>query len=58
MVELRFFAGLGHQEAAEIMGITRGTADGLWAYARTWLFAVRPETGELGSGVKAEPIEQ
>lgn len=38
LVELRFFAGLGHQEAAEIMGITRGTADGLWTYARTWLF--------------------
>jgi hypothetical protein len=31
---LRFFIGLGHQEAAEIMGITRGAADGLWAYAR------------------------
>jgi DNA-directed RNA polymerase specialized sigma24 family protein len=39
LVELRFFAGLGHQEAAEIMGITRRNADGLWAYARTWLFA-------------------
>ena len=38
LVELRFFAGLGHQEAAELMGISRGTADGLWAYARTWLF--------------------
>jgi RNA polymerase sigma factor (TIGR02999 family) len=38
LVELRFFAGLGHQEAAEIMGITRRAADGLWAYARTWLF--------------------
>lgn len=38
LVKLRFFAGLGHQEAAEIMGITRRMADGLWAYARTWLF--------------------
>jgi RNA polymerase sigma factor (TIGR02999 family) len=38
LVELRFFAGLRHQEAAEIMGITRRAADGLWAYARTWLF--------------------
>lgn len=44
LVELRFFAGLGHQEAAEIMGITRRVADGLWAYARTWLFeAMRRE---------------
>lgn len=39
LVELRFFAGLGHQEAAEVMGISRRAADGLWAYARTWLFA-------------------
>lgn len=38
LVELRFFAGLGHQEAAHTMGLTRGEADGLWAYARTWLF--------------------
>ena len=39
LVQLRFFAGLGHQEAAEIMGISRRTADGLWVYARAWLFA-------------------
>ncbi len=38
LVKLRFFAGLGHQEAAEILGISRRVADGLWAYARTWLF--------------------
>ena len=38
LVELRFFAGFGHQEAAEIMGISRRVADGLWAYARAWLF--------------------
>ena len=48
LVELRFFAGLGHQEAAEIMGITRRAADGLWAYARTWLFnEMRHDRGEL-----------
>ena len=47
LVELRFFAGLGHQEAAEIMGITRRAADGLWAYARTWLFnEMRPDRVE------------
>ncbi len=38
LVDLRFFAGLGHQEAAQLMGLTRGQADGLWAYARTWLY--------------------
>ena len=40
LVELRFFVGLGHQEAAQTMGIGRREADGLWAYARAWLFAV------------------
>ena len=37
LVELRYFIGLGHQEAAEIMGISRRQADALWAYARAWL---------------------
>jgi len=40
LVELRFFVGLGHQEAAQMMGIGRREADGLWAYARVWLFEV------------------
>ena len=47
LIKLRFFAGLGHQETAEIMGITRRAADGLWAYARTWLFEeMRPDRVE------------
>jgi len=47
LIKLRFFAGLGHQEAAEIMGMTRRAADGLWAYARTWLFKeMRPDRVE------------
>lgn len=37
LVKLRFFAGLGHQESASIMGVTRGYADGLWSFARAWL---------------------
>lgn len=49
LVELRFFAGLGHQEAAEVMGIGRREADGLWAYARAWLFeAINKELGATG----------
>jgi len=44
LVDLRYFAGLGHQEAAQLMGLTRREADGLWAYARAWLFeAMRKE---------------
>ena len=37
LVELRFFAGFSHREAAEMMGLSRRSADGLWAYARAWL---------------------
>ncbi len=49
LVDLRCFAGLGHQEAAGIMGLTRREADGLWAYARAWLFeAMRSDLGASG----------
>ena len=38
LVKLRYFAGLTHQEAADVLGIGRRTADGLWALARAWLY--------------------
>ena len=51
LVDLRFFAGLSHQETAHIMGLTRREADGLWAYARAWLFeAVRKDLGANDPG--------
>jgi len=37
LVKLRYFAGLTHQQAAELLGITRRAADRLWALARAWL---------------------
>ena len=37
LVRLRFFAGLGTAEAAEILGISVRSAHDLWAYARSWL---------------------
>jgi RNA polymerase sigma factor (TIGR02999 family) len=37
LVELRFFAGLTGEEAAEILGISARTADRYWVYARAWL---------------------
>lgn len=47
LVELRHFIGLGHQEAARVLGISRRTADGLWAYARAWLLVeMRHEPGQ------------
>ena len=39
LVELRFFAGLGEQEAAEALGVSRSTASEDWRYARAWLSA-------------------
>jgi RNA polymerase sigma factor (TIGR02999 family) len=38
LVKLRFFAGFGHQEAAEMLGLSRRAADRLWLLARTWLY--------------------
>jgi RNA polymerase sigma factor (TIGR02999 family) len=38
LVKLRFFAGLSVQEAAEVLGVSRATADRYWAYARAWLY--------------------
>jgi RNA polymerase sigma factor (TIGR02999 family) len=38
LVKLRFFAGLGHQQAAEAMGLGRRAADRVWSLARAWLF--------------------
>ena len=38
LVKLRYFAGLTVDQAAEILGISRATADRYWAYARAWLY--------------------
>jgi RNA polymerase sigma factor (TIGR02999 family) len=37
LVELRYFAGLTGDQAAEILGISPSTADRHWGYARAWL---------------------
>jgi RNA polymerase sigma factor (TIGR02999 family) len=39
LVELRYFAGLTLEEAADVLGISRTTASRYWTYARVWLFA-------------------
>jgi RNA polymerase sigma factor (TIGR02999 family) len=39
LVELRSFAGLTLEEAAELLGIAPATADRDWAFARAWLQA-------------------
>lgn len=43
LVKLRFFAGFEHQEAADMLGLSRRAADRLWLIARTWLFRAMGE---------------
>jgi RNA polymerase sigma factor (TIGR02999 family) len=37
LIHLRFFVGLPIEEAAELLGISRATANRQWAYARAWM---------------------
>jgi RNA polymerase sigma factor (TIGR02999 family) len=48
LVEMRFFAGLTLEQAAECLGIAPRTADRAWRYARAWLYAAMagPDSGE------------
>lgn len=38
LVKLRFFAGLTMQQAADVLGISRATANRHWVFARAWLY--------------------
>jgi RNA polymerase sigma factor (TIGR02999 family) len=38
LVELRFFGGLSVEEAAEVMGVSRTTANREWQTAKAWLY--------------------
>ena len=48
LVEMRFFAGLTLEQAAECLGIAPRTADRAWRYARAWLYTAMagPDSGE------------
>jgi RNA polymerase sigma factor (TIGR02999 family) len=37
LVRLRFFAGLNHSEAGQVLGVSAVTARRHWRYARAWL---------------------
>jgi RNA polymerase sigma factor (TIGR02999 family) len=39
LVNLRFFAGLTNEQAAQALGVATSTADADWAYAKSWLRA-------------------
>ncbi len=38
LVNLRYFGGLSHSEAASVMQISRRTADRFWMLAKAWLY--------------------
>jgi DNA-directed RNA polymerase specialized sigma24 family protein len=47
MVELRFFGGLSHEEAAEVLGISLAAAKREWSLAKAWLFRrLRKDVGD------------
>ena len=49
LIKLRFYAGLPDKQAAEMLGISRRTADRRWAFGRAWLYrAIREgESGQM-----------
>jgi RNA polymerase sigma factor (TIGR02999 family) len=57
LVELRFFGGLTHAQAAKQIGISRSTADRTWQFARAWLYSrIRPAEVENGQLSPPEPL--
>jgi RNA polymerase sigma factor (TIGR02999 family) len=53
LVQLRFFTGLTHSEAAAALGLAKRTADRYWSYARAWLYeALRDYDGPPQDGEK------
>lgn len=39
LVQLRYFVGLSNADAALALGISSRTADRIWVYAKSWLYA-------------------
>ncbi len=46
LVELRYFAGLTNEEAAEVLEMSPATAKRRWAVARAWLYRELSEPGD------------
>jgi RNA polymerase sigma factor (sigma-70 family) len=37
VVKLRFFAGMTHEEIAQVLGMSEATARNYWTFARAWI---------------------
>lgn len=46
IVELRFFGGLGVDEVAQLLGVSKRTVEGDWTLARAWLLRELTGTAE------------
>jgi RNA polymerase sigma factor (TIGR02999 family) len=46
LVKLRYFVGFGLGEAADVLGISRATANRHWAFAKAWLYRALCENDE------------
>lgn len=57
LVELRFFGGLSIVESAEVLGVSRATADRSWAFARAWLFKELHVGKDPGDSPSVAPTE-
>ncbi len=47
LVKLRYFAGLSVEEAADLLGVSRATADRHWRYAKTWFYCALTRQQDL-----------
>ena len=48
LVKLNYFAGLTIPEASEAMGVSTGTAERYWEFARAWAHSKRESSGSGG----------
>ena len=48
LVELRYFAGLTVEEAANTLGVSDRTARRYWVYAKSWLLEELGDTDSIG----------
>ncbi len=46
LVKLRYFVGMTQDEAARVLGVSRGTVNNRWTFARAWLYQALHEEVE------------
>lgn len=56
LIQLRFFVGLTHVEAANILGLSRSAADRTWVFARAWLFQQVRSDATRARIAKSDPM--